>query len=117
MKATAPLHERLSLLSALIACSLFALNHASAQTNVYVDPSYTWQGFMNVSELPANGGAYDFGSSWGTGDLDASFSQAVLTFMPNTSIDRDVPTDPYWWQPDGSPNKIMDANFYVQNDT
>ena len=117
MKAIAPLHKRLSLLSALIACSLFALNHASAQTNVYVDPSYTWQGFMNVSELPANGGAYDFGSSWGTADLDASFSQAVLTFMPNTSIDRDVPTDPYWWQVDGSPNKIMDANFYVQNDT
>jgi hypothetical protein len=100
----------------LACCLMFGLNHATAQTNVYVDPSYTWQGFMNVFELPQNGGAYDFGSSWGTADLDASFSQAVLTFMPNTSIDRDAPTDPYWWAPDGSPNKQMDANFYVQSD-
>jgi hypothetical protein len=94
-----------------------ALTTASAQTYVYVDPSQTWIGYMNVFDLPSNGGGYEFGSAWATADLDATFSGSVLTFTPNTSIDRDAPNDPYWWNPDGSPNKYMDANFYVQNDS
>ena len=96
---------------------------AQAQTtNVYVDPSQAWIGFMNVFELPANGGGYDFGSAWATGDLDANFSGSVLTLTPNDNIDRTDPIDSYWWQPpnDGSlasaGNHTMDASMYVQND-
>ena len=100
---------------------LGAVATASA-VNVFVDPGQPWIGYMNVLELPANGGAYDFGSAWGTGDLDARFSGSTLTLTPNDNIDRTDPLDTYWWQPpnDGSlasvGNHTMDASMYVQND-
>ena len=100
---------------------LGAVATASA-VNVYVDPGQAWIGYMNVFELPANGSAYDFGGSWGTGDLDARFSGSTLTLTPNDNIDRTDPLDTYWWQPpnDGSlasvGNHTMDASMYVQND-
>lgn len=87
-----------------------------SSTHVYVDQSKNWIGYMNVFELPANGGAYDFGSAWGTGDLDATFSAGVVTLTPNDSIYRTTQqSDTFWWQPDGTGNKSMDANFYVEN--
>jgi hypothetical protein len=102
------------------ACALlFTLASVYAQTvTVTVDPAQTWIGYMNVSELPSNGGGYDFGSSWGTADLDAGFSGATLTLTPNDNIDRTNPADPYWWQSGGSGagNHIMAASMYVQND-
>lgn len=85
--------------------------------SVQVDPAKAWQGYMNWFELPENGGAYVSGSPWGIADLAAVYSESVLTFTPNTSIDRDNPNDPYWWAaPGNNPNKSMDASMYVQND-
>jgi hypothetical protein len=88
---------------------------ASAQVTVSVDPSASWQGFMNVFELPSNGGAYVFGSSWGTADLTATFSGPVLTLGPNSVND----TSSFWYTPSGGPgaagNKTMDANMYVED--
>ncbi len=90
----------------------------NAQTSVTVDPGVSWIAYMNVFELPANGGGYVFGQVWGAADLNASFSGATLTLTPNTSISRDVPlSDTFWWQANGSGNKTMDANMYVQDDT
>jgi hypothetical protein len=108
--------KRLSIVG--MACVLAgSVNYAKATATVSVDPSQNWIGYMNVSELPANGGGYDFGSNWATGDLDASFTGPVATLSPNTSIDRDVPTDSYWWQGGTGPgNHIMAASFYVEND-
>jgi hypothetical protein len=97
---------------------------ASAQVNIGLDPGASWIGFMNVFDLPQNTGngnpyppnlgAYQFGSSWGTADLRASFSGTVLTLQANTIGDP----APYWYQPSGGPgaigNKIMDANMYVE---
>jgi hypothetical protein len=95
---------------AALACAL----PANAQVTVKVDPSATWNGFMNVSNLPSAGGAYQFGSPWGTADLTAVFSGPVLTLGPNTIGDP----DPYWYTPSGGPgatgNKIMEANMYVE---
>jgi len=89
---------------------------SQAQVDVTVDPGASWQGYMNVFELPSNGGAYVFGSPWGTGDLVANFSGPVLTLSPNTIGDP----NPFWYTPSGGPgaagNKIMEANMYVQND-
>ena len=85
-----------------------------ADTTVTVDPGAAWIGFMNVFEIPANGGGYVFGSGWGTADLVATFSGPVLTLAPNTIGDP----DPFWYTPSGGPgatgNKIMDANMYVE---
>jgi len=88
---------------------------APTTAKVYVDQSQTWLGYMNVFDL---GGGYIFGSSWGAADLNATFSANVVQLTPNTSIYRDVPlTDTFWWQGDGSGNKNMEANYYVENNT
>ena len=103
-----------------VACAVvFTLARANAVTvTVGVDPTQTWIGYMNVSELPSNGGGYDFGSVWGTADLDAYFTGPTLTLTPNDNIDRANPADPYWWQSGGTGagNHIMAASMYVQND-
>jgi hypothetical protein len=88
---------------------------ATAQVTVGPDPGASWIGYMNVFELPSNGGAYVFGSSWGTADLCATFSGSVLTITPNTIGDP----NPFWYTPSGGPgatgNKNMDANMYVED--
>jgi hypothetical protein len=101
---------------AFASCALLlgALTAQSQTTNVYVDPSQTWVGFMNVFDLPSNGGAYEFGSAWGTAALPALFNGSLLTLSPN--VNNYNASDPYWVNPDGSGNKTCDASFYVQND-
>jgi hypothetical protein len=85
-----------------------------ADVNVTVDPGHSWLGFMNVFELPSNGGGYVFGSGWGTADLTAVFTGSLLTLGPNTVNDPSS----FWYTPSGGPgalgNKIMDANMYVE---
>lgn len=80
------------------------------------DSTAPWLGFMNVFELPANGGAYVFGSGWGVPDLVAVFDDAndKLTLAPNSIGDP----NPFWYTPSGGPgsqgNKIMEANLYQE---
>ena len=100
---------------AVIGCAvLCAAGRVNADTTVTVDPGAPWIGFMNVFNLPSAGGAYQFGSAWGTADLVATFSGPVLTLAPNTIGDP----APYWYTPSGMPgatgNKIMDASMYVE---
>jgi hypothetical protein len=82
-----------------------------------VDPGHPWLGFMNVFELPSNGGGYVFGSGWGTPDLTAVFNGDVLTLGPNTIGDPAT----FWYQGGGGPgapgNKIMNANMYVEDNS
>lgn len=106
--------KRNLLLSAAGLSVLFAAR-ASA-VNYTVDPAANWLGFMNVSEIPQNGGGYVFGSTWGVGDLTASFTGPVLTLGPNQVNDP----NPFWYTPAGGPgavgNKTMDANMYQEFD-
>lgn len=75
-----------------------------------VDPLATWNGYMNVFDT---GGGYLWGSPWGTPDLPATFDgSGVLTLAPNTNTYNAA--DPYWVNPDGSGNKILEANFYQE---
>jgi PEP-CTERM motif len=103
----------LAVVGSAILCAAVRVN---ADTTVTVDPGATWLGFMNVSNLPSAGGAYQFGGSWGTADLVATFTGDVLCLGPNSIGDP----DPYWYTPAGGPgstgNKIMGANMYVQPD-
>jgi hypothetical protein len=96
-----------------ICAVLGAAVNLNAQT-VTVDPSQAWIGFMNVNNLPADGGGYQFGSGWATGDLVATFSGSALTLSPNAINDPAT----YWYIGGGAPgavgNKIMDANMYVE---
>jgi hypothetical protein len=99
--------------SLVAAICLGAVSDTKAVTYT-IDPGATWSGYMNVFELPANGGGYVFGSGWGTSDLRASFSGATLTLAPNTIGD---PAG-FWYIGGGGPgaagNKIMDASFYQE---
>lgn len=85
-----------------------------AGTTVTVDPAGNWLGYMNVSRLPADGGAFLFGNGWNTADLRATFSGPTLTLSPNTINDAGT----YWYAGGGAPgnpgNKIMGANMYVE---
>jgi hypothetical protein len=105
--------KRVLFVVAIIGALLSAAGRADAVV-VTVDPGHSWQGFMNVFELPANGGGYVFGSGWGTADLTASFSGPVLTLGPNTIGDPAT----FWYVGGGGPgaqgNKTMDANMYVE---
>ena len=88
-----------------------------AQTTVTIDSTKPWGGFMNVFNLPADGGAYVFGQGWGTADLRGFFDITgtnTLTLTPNTNVYN--PSSSFWVKPDGSGNKTMDASFLIQND-
>jgi hypothetical protein len=99
-------------LAVLVACIMSA--SAAMAIDITLNGSDPWLGFMNVFNLPADGGAYQFGSPWGTGDLTATFAGDVMTFTPNSIGDP----DPYWYIGGGGPgapgNKIMEANMYVE---
>jgi hypothetical protein len=89
---------------------------SQAQITVKVDSNKTWAGYMNVFNLPENGGGYMFGSAWGLPDLRAYFVpiQATATRVVlgvNTNLYNTA--DPYWNLPDGTPQKNLEANFYV----
>ncbi len=103
----------------LIAASACLATAAQAGTtvNVGIDQSDApWLAFMNVFELPENGGGFVFGSPWGIPDLNASFDDGAntLTMSPNTIGDP----DPFWYQGGGGPgapgNKSMEANLYQE---
>ena len=103
-----------SLLKTLAFCAALGASGSAQAITVGVDSNQIWNGYMNVFNLPANGGAYQFGSNWGTADLVAVFNGGSLTLSPNTIGDPNS----YWYTPSGGPgatgNKIMEANFYVQ---
>lgn len=116
------LHSKSLVVMVLAASALFCgAFRANAQTQLLLDPTQNWIGYMNVFNLPSAGGGYQFGSAWGTADLRAHYNSATapytsLTLTPCTNVWETK--DTYWVQPDGvSPNKQMDANYYVQNDT
>ncbi len=99
-------------LGAALVCTLGA--GSAKAVDFTLNGADPYQGFMNVFNLPSNGGAYQFSSGWGTADLVAVFSGNNLTLSPNTIGDP----DPYWYTPSGGPgstgNKIMEANMYVE---
>ncbi len=98
-------------------CAGAALSAPALGQVVHVgDSTAPWLGFMNVSDLPENGGVYQFGSPWAIQDLVAVFDDAArtLTLSPNTIGDPNE----YWYQGGGGPgapgNKIMEASLYQE---
>ena len=62
----------------------------------------------------AGAGGYVFGSGWGTADLRATFAGPTLSLKANTVNPPAGLGDSFWYNPDTSGNKIMDANFYQE---
>ena len=99
---------------------LFGIVTSNAQTQLLLDPTQNWIGFVNVFNLPSNGGGYQFGSSWAPAALTVYYDQPTqpynnLTIIANTNTY--APGNPYWTNPDGSGNETVDASYYVQNDS
>ena len=117
-----------AMLAAVFTAAAFTLNTASAQLTVDVDPSKTWNGYMNVF-ANANGsqGGYLFGSSWGVADLRSVFAPSTLTLAPNfncytDSLGGSNADRAYWTDstnggvtPGPLGNKWMEANTYVED--
>ena len=100
-------------LGALAACALSAVA-ARADVTVTVDPAAIKNGYMNVYNLPIDGGGFQFASGWGTLDLTATYSGNDLTLGPNCIGDPNA----FWYIGGGAPghpgNKIMEANMYAE---
>ena len=95
----------------LLSAAVLATSSVQA-LDVTVGSAGLTNGYMNVFELPSNGGAYVFGQPWAIADLAASFSGDVVTFGVNSIGDP----NPFWYTPAGGPgaagNKNMEANLY-----
>jgi len=81
------------------------------------DANATWLGYMNVFELPENGGGFVFGSGWGLADLQSIITPATnsVKLLPNVNTYADNPTDPFWVnQTTQEGNKTMEANTFVE---
>jgi len=104
-----------SLVLGTVAALMLTAGSANALT-VTLSSANMSNGYMNVFDLPSNGGGYIFGSGWGVADLCAVFTGDNLQMWPNQIGDP----NPFWYTPSGGPgstgNKIMEANLYAQYD-
>jgi len=103
----------------LIICGLLASAvRGYSDVTVTVDSTQPWQGYMNFWQT--DGTTYAGGGAWGTADLRGAFVptnspsgwplNTALVLRPNTNTYN--PADIYWNNPDGTPNKVLEANFY-----
>jgi len=90
---------------------------AYAQNTVDFNAGDNWVGYMNVFELPANGGGYQFGSSWGLPDVKSTpdLVANTLTLQPNFNTYADNTADAYWVdQTTMLGNKDMEGSTFVE---
>ncbi len=100
----------------LIAAVLFSAS-TFAQNDVPASASDNWIAFMNVSDLPSDGGAYQFGSPWALPDVKTTLDvpNNTITLQPNFNTYAANPTDPYWVdQTTFEGNKQMEALTFVE---
>ena len=105
----------------IVAAAAAITSTASAALEVSITPSSTLNGFINVSELPANGGAYVYGQSFPTAQTTAVFDGNTLNLGPMTIND----SASFWFQGSGTNpggpgvagNKNIDSSSYVEDDT
>jgi len=105
-----------SIVTTALAAAFLVLAPAASLADVTetVSPATLTNGYMNVFELPANGGGFVFGSPWAPVDLTATWSGSNVTLGPNSVNDP----APFWYIGGGAPgnpgNKIMEANLYAE---
>lgn len=105
--------KQLSLAGLFTAAAL--LPSPTFAATVSVDSSALINGYVNVFELPSNGGGFVFGSGWAPADLATSFSNSTTVTLAVNSVND---TNPFWYSPSGGPgstgNKIVEANLYAE---
>lgn len=96
---------------------LLTISAAFAQNNVDFNASENWVGFMNVFQLPSDGGGYEFGSPWVVADLKTLVvvAENSMILQPNYNTYTENSADPYWVdQATKEGNKDMEANTFVE---
>lgn len=95
-------------------CALVVGSASSqAQITAKVDSTKTWNAYLNVFTIE---NAYVYGQAFGAAELRARFAptQAGATrVVLNINTNLYNPADPFWNLPDGTANKNVEANFYV----
>jgi len=110
----------------LLLCGLLGSTFPGyGQVTVKIDSTQEWLGWMNIYET--NGTTWQPASSaWATADLRAAFVptnspngwplNTALVLRPNTNTyapgTGEPPDTNFWNFSDGSPNKVLEANFY-----
>ncbi len=99
---------------AVFAMLFLVFSSVQADVTFIPGPDESWNGYVNVYELPANGGGYLWGSSWGIADLRASFVENDMIYM-QLNTNNYAPGDEYWVNPTtGLGNKQVEANLYYE---
>ena len=94
-----------------------AATYSFGQNNISANASDNWIAYMNVFDLPANGGAYQFGSPWAVVDVKTTLDAAAntITLQPNFNTYADNTADPYWVdQSTMEGNKQMEGLTFVE---
>ncbi|MDG1332059.1 MAG: T9SS type A sorting domain-containing protein [Crocinitomicaceae bacterium] len=101
-----------------------ATTYTFGQNNISADASDAWIGYVNVFDLPADGGAYQFGSAWEVPKLKTTLDVPTntITLQPNFNTYEENPADAFWVnQTTMEGNKQMECLTFVEpagfNDT
>lgn len=108
--------EKLLLFSFSLCVLLGGATQGNSQITVKVDSTRTWNTWLNVYSMED---AYLYGQAFGAAELRARFDPAqtnatrvILNINTNTYNTTD--TNYFWNLADGTPNKKLEANFYVE---
>ncbi len=94
-----------------------ALTFSFGQNTISANPTDNWIAYMNVFDLPAAGGGYQFGSPWALADVKSTldFASGTIILQPNFNTYQANPTDPFWVdQTTLEGNKQMEALTFVE---
>jgi len=106
----------------LLTLLLFGVAFSAEAVTVKVDSTRTWLGFCNVTGLSGYAN-YQFGSPWGLQDLRAEFVKTNSNpsgwpvndiGVQRVNINTYNTNDIYWNNPDGTANKLIEANWYTE---
>jgi hypothetical protein len=101
----------------LVSLIVLGTSQSFAQNDVESFAGDNWIAYMNIFDLQANGGAYQFGSAWALPDVKSTpdLGANTLTLQPNFNTYATNPTDPFWVdQTTMEGNKDMEALTFVE---
>ena len=95
----------------------FIVASSFSQNDVMVSATDNWVAYVNVFDLPANGGGYLWGSSWEVSEVKTTLdvTENTVTLQPNFGLYAADPTDAYWVdQSTMDGNKFLEASTFVE---
>lgn len=104
------------IITSLLFC-FFAFSYLTAQNDIQFNAAENWTGYMNVFDLPADGGGYQFGSAWEVPAVQSILDVAsnTIALHPNFNTYAENSTDAFWVnQSTLEGNKMMEGLTFVE---